>query len=191
MSTDRFDAVAAHIISSARHTTDYRDQFLDEHGTPPTLMAKVHHFRSVIQALLISDERYELASAYGDFGRVEFKELATEERYLLRSAGAFAIEKNNVDPLQSALFAIGQLLRPTAVQVLIYEFENRGVTLSVAPGVRRAGKSRVLVKSEPIKVGHWPLVGDIDEAAPFEQDQRDPFGDVGDLNEDDGEAGTS
>lgn len=191
MSANPFDAVAAHIITSARHTTDYRDQFVEDHGTPPTLMSKVHHFRAVVQALLLDDERYELASAYGDFGRVQFKDLTSAQSYLLRSAGALAIEKSNVSPLQSALFGAGGFLRPADVQVLIYEFENGGVTLSTVPGVKRAGKARILAKGEPTRVGHWPFAGEAADAAPFDQDHRDPFRDVGDLNEGDEGTGNS
>lgn len=171
--------------------TNYRQQFLDDHGTPPTLMSKVHHFRAAVQALLIDDERYELASGYVDFGRVEFTDLASKERYLLRSAGAVAIEKSNFSPLQSALFGVGNFIRPADVQVLVYEFEDGGVTLSIAPGVKRAGKSRVLVKGEPAKVGHWRLTSETGDAVPFDQEGRDSFSDVGELNQSDGEASTS
>lgn len=184
MEINGLDSVANHLIASVRDMRDFAHEFLDDHGTPPTLMAKVHHFRSVVQARLIDDEGFDLASTYVDFGRVEFVDVATKERFLLKSCGALAVEKQKNSFQQLALFEIGKLFQPTTVRVLVYEFDRSGLTLAVAPGVTRNGSVRVYVQGEPVKAGFWPFgEGEAFEMPAFDQDIRDPFTDVGFLNE--------
>jgi hypothetical protein len=194
MQREELDPVASHLIASYMETASYSRQFRDDHDTPPTLMAKVHHLRSIVQALLVADDDYELAQPYADFGRVEFTETSSGGRFLLKSAGALAVEKKHEQRWLS-LFAVGNLLRPSDVQVLIYEFDKVGLTLSLADAVRHGAGKKLRVHGEMTTIGFWPYHpddGDDDGgvAAPFDQDDRDPFGDVGGLDEgNEGEGG--
>jgi hypothetical protein len=182
MEKERLDSVANHLIASVFDMKAFSRQFLDDYGTPPTLMAKVHYFRSAVQARLIDDEEFDLASAYVDFGRVEFVDAVTQERFLLKSSGALAVEKQKNVFQQLALFEVGNLLRPAAVRVLIYEFDKSGLNLSIASAVTRNGGVRVFVTGDPVPLGSFRGEGDRDGMS-FDQDVRDPFADVGFLNE--------
>jgi hypothetical protein len=195
METVQLDPVAAHLIAGYLDTQDYSLQFRDTYSTPPTLMTKVHHFRSIVQARLIEDDAYQLEPGWTDFGRVEFFD-ATEDRYLLKSAGAVAIEKMKNDRAQLELISAGNLLRAADAKALIYEFDHSGLTLSIAAAVTRSKGTKVYVKGDPIYAGFWPYNygsgPDDDGGVPFDQGGRDPFGDVGNLDEsDEDEAGAS
>ncbi|RLV50532.1 hypothetical protein D9V37_00640 [Nocardioides mangrovicus] len=190
MEKDHLDPIAAHLIGSYLDTGAYSRQFKDDnHDVPPSNMARVHHHRSLMQARIIHDDAYDLSPSYVDFGRVEFVERQTEERILLRSATAVAIQKRWDDRGQGALFGVGSLLKPVDIRVLVYEFDAAGLTLSIAAGAKRAASTRVYVKGEPIFAGFWPYFDDGgSDDVPFDQGSRDPFGDVGTLEEDE-EAG--
>lgn len=187
MQSDDLTPVAAHLLASYSDVGDYSRQFQDDHETPPSLMAKVHHLRSIVQARLTQDARFELAAPFSEYGRVEFGELASGERFLLRSAGALAVEKaKKAEPI--ALFAFAKLIKTSDVQLLIYEFVRHGLVLSIAPTVHRVGSRRLYARGEPVRLGFWPYSATDDQAIPFDQAGADLFDDVGDLD-DGGESG--
>lgn len=189
METAQLDPVAAHLIAGYLDTQDYSLQFRDTYTTPPTLMTKVHHFRSIVQARLIEDDAYQLQPEWTDFGRVEFFDATTGDAYLLKSAGAVAIEKMKSDRAQLELMSAANLLKAADASALIYDFDRSGLTLWIAAALRRAKGTKVYVKGDPIHAGFWPYTygsgPDDDRGVPFDQGGPDPFGDVGNLNESD------
>lgn len=189
MQPDQLEPVAAHLIASYNDTAIYSRQFRDDHETPPSLMAKVHHLRSIVQARLTADERFELAPSFAEYGRVEFTELGTGSKFLLRSAGALAVERARRHE-QLALFAFAKLIKTSDVQLLIYDFNHDGLSLSISAAAQRAGGKRLIARGEPMPIGFWPHVPDEDLMdGSFDQDNADPFDDVGDLSEEDEEPG--
>lgn len=187
MHRDHLDPVAAHLIASYVDTASYSRQFRDDHETPPSLMAKVHHLRSIVQARMTADDRFELSQPYAEYGRVQFTDRESGSKLLLRSAGALAVEKAKKSE-QLALFAFAKLIKASDIQVLIYEFGQHGLSLSIAAASHRPGGKRLMVHGEPTLVGFWPYLPG-DEPQPFDQDAADPFGDVGGLDEEGDETG--
>ncbi|TQK73346.1 hypothetical protein [Nocardioides sp. SLBN-35] len=191
MHKDRLGPVAQHLLASYDDTGSYSRQFSDEHGSPPSLMAKVHHMRSVIQARFVNDSNYELGSRYLDYGRVEFADLETGDRYLLKSSRAVAIETATARQ-QASLFPITNLIRPSDIKVVVYQFQRHGLNLSLAPAGTRGRSEKVYVADAPVLIGTWAYQPADDDTAeqtkPFDQDARDTFGDLGDLGHDE-EAG--
>lgn len=185
MEKEQLDPIAAHLISSYAETAVHSRRFRDDHASPPTLMAKVHHLRSVLQALLTQDEDYDLSAPYAEFGRVQFTETASGTQFLLRSAGALQVERL-VDDDQPALFPATGLVKISDVLLVVYQFMKEGVALSIAETIQRAGRQRLLALGEPTPMGFWPYFSG-DDVAPFDQDLADPFGDVGELGHEDGE----
>ena len=189
MQPDELEPVAAHLIASYSDTAIYSRHFRDEHETPPSLMAKVHHLRSIVQARLATDERFELAPSFAEYGRVEFTALGTGRKFLLRSAGTLAVGRaKRRDKL--ALFAASKFLKTSDVQMLIYEFDRDGLSLSLAASAYRVGGKRLVARGEPTPIGFWPyLPSEVLEGGSFDQDVADPFSDVGDLDEGGEESG--
>jgi hypothetical protein len=189
MKPSQLDLIAAHMVASYNDTAIYSRAFKDDHKAPPSLMAKVHHMRSIAQARLTRDPEFDLASAYAEYGRVEFIHVPSKASYLLRSAGAVAVEKAK-RPEQLALFAFARFIKPSNVSLLVYEFTREGLRLSLASAVQRPGGKRLFARGEPILLGYWPYLPDDDTTdPPFNQGIGDPFEDVGDLNEGDEEPG--
>lgn len=188
MQSDHLNPIATHLVASYNETAIYSRQFRDDYETPPSLMAKVHHLRSIVQARLADDDRFEVAAPYAEYGRVEFTELTTGSKFLLRSAGALAVEKAK-QPDQPALFAFSMFIKISDVQLLVYEFGSDGLRLSLAAAAQRDGGKRLLASGEPLRVGSWPYAPDEEQRTdPFNQGIADPFGDVGDLDEGDDES---
>ncbi|PUA81055.1 hypothetical protein [Nocardioides currus] len=187
MDKARLDPVATHLITSYVDTGSYSQRFKDDHHVPPSLMAKVHHLRSVIQALLVDDSNYELAPSYVDYGRVEFTDLKTGERYLLKSSKAVAIETATARQ-NGSLFPITNLIRPSDIKVIVYRFQRAGLELSIAPASTRGRSEKIHVADAPVLVDVWPYQTDelADQTKPFDQTARDNFADLGDLGHDQG-----
>lgn len=191
MHMDRLGPVAKHLIAGYLDTGTYSRQFRDDHESPPSLMAKVHHMRSVIQARFVGDADFDLSPSYADYGRVEFTELESGDRFLLKSAKAVAIESATREG--PGLFPVANLIRPSDVQVVVYRFRLGGLELSIAPASTRGRSEKLHVAAEPVLVGVWPYeaadLHEDEDAKPFDQDARDTFGDIGDLGHDESAGG--
>jgi len=184
---EQLDVSAKHLVRSYQATAIYSSEFLEEHGSPPTLMAKVHHMRSVLQAALALDERYDLMPAYSEYGRVQFRDGETGQTLLLRSAAAVVIEKAKGFE-QMELFSVSGMKDPSRVQLLVYSFDIEGLNLSVAETKQRFSGRSLIARSTPDFIGFWPYSApDDNPQPPFDQTDRDWFRDVGDLDDDEGE----
>jgi hypothetical protein len=186
---ERLDPVAGHLIGGYLDAAIYSRRFLEDHGIPPTLMAKAHNMRAVVQATITEDSKYELSPDYAEFGRVAFTEIESGIKFLIRSAAAVQVE-NDKNPGQTALFDIPEPTNPGGVQLIVYRFTPTGMKLSVTRTVRPAGKRRLVALGTPTFVGLWPYSTTMEPQTPFDQDLSDPFSDVGDLGEEEeGDAG--
>jgi hypothetical protein len=182
----RLDAIAKHLIAGYLDTAVYSRRFFEEHHSPPTLMAKIHHMRSVVQADLQRDDDYELRGLYAEFGRVAFTELATGDEFALRGLKAIHIERAKYEQPELPL-NVASLMTPSVVQLLVYEFVKEGLNLSVANAARREGRRRIEAVGTPTFIGQWPYVPG-DAEIPFDQsgdNAWDFLGDIGDIGEDD------
>ncbi len=164
----------------------YSRQFMDDHGAPPSLMAKVHHMRATVQAALSEDDSYDLHSSYTEYGRVQFSETATGDEFLLRSAATVKIEEAKYEQLE-LITGLTRVNR-SGVLLLVYQFSREGVTLSIAESVQRGGRARLAAAGRPSYVGLWPYIVD-GTPAPFNQVADDSFDDLGDLGDVSDEAG--
>ncbi len=185
MEKDRLDKIAKHLTAAYLDTAVYRRQFLDDHGSPPSLMAKIHNMRSAVQAALARDDRYELQSSYAEYGRVQFAEVATGDEFLLRSATAVKIEESKFEQLE--LVTNLTQVNPSGVHLLVYSFSKEGVCLSITGTVQRNGQRRLEAAGTPTFMGVWPYLPD-DVSSSFDQNEIDAFDDLGDLGEE-GDAG--
>lgn len=188
MDKGRLDEIAKHLTAAYLDTAIYRRQFLNDHGSPPSLMAKIHNMRSAVQAALERDDHYELQSSYAEYGRVQFAEIATGDEFLLRSAAAVQIEESKFEQLE--LDTGLTRVNPSGVNMLVYSFEKEGVSLSITGTIHRNGRRRLETVGTPTPVGVWPYLP-VDAPSSFEQDETDAFDDLGDLGDlgEEGDAG--
>jgi hypothetical protein len=175
---EQLDSVASILTQSYLDTLSFSRQFKDEYDQPPTLVTKVHHMRSVAQAMVNRNGRFRLGETFVDFGRVQFFDTDTKTDYLLRSDGMVAIEEAK---RQGALFDPVQYLKSSVV-LLVYRFHRDGLDLSVAGTLRRTGRLRFVASGPPTFIGTWPF-SSTDGDTPFDQGFIDPFGDIGDIDE--------
>lgn len=156
-------------------TAAYSRNFKDEHGSPPSQHAKVHHLRSVVQALTRREDRFELDPDFVEFGRVLIVDRKTKRQYLLRSASMVAIERAR---RELTLFDTIKLIK-SDVTLLVYAFTALGLELAVAETIQRPGKSRLLAGHPPQHVGIWTYDVDDEQTAAFDQDSVDDFDELG------------
>lgn len=188
MERSDIDPVAKHLLVAFGDVGTYSRQFTDDQGIPPTLMCKVHHLRSVAQARLSQDERYELRPAYAEFGRVQCFEHSTGMEFVLRSASAVRIESAKSAHGTAPLFDGQPFKVLSPVRLLINEFTEAGLRLSQASAARATGRSRLEISGEVQFIGLWPYATTDPEGTPFDQGARDTFEEVGPLEiDDDGE----
>lgn len=185
MYESRLDPIGGLLVTSYLETLAFSRQFASDHdGRPPTLMAKVHHLRSVVGAQVHSDDRYELGEEYVDYGRIAITEVETGDCYVLRSEAATAIEKNRN---QLRLFDVPNYIH-TAETLLVHRFHKKGVNLSVVGARRLPGRSHLEAIGDPTFVGTWPFAGAGGPgSAPlgksFDQGLADPFTELGIVDE--------
>ncbi len=181
MDRDQLTPLAEILVPAYLDTAGYSQQFREDHGVPPTLFAKVHHMRSIVQARVTTGEMFTLEPAYSEFGRVQVSD--TDARcYLLRSNGAVTIEQAK---RQESLFDAAKFLR-SDVTLVVYHFHDAGMDLSVAGTRRRSGSQRLEPSGTPMFVGTWPY--STGGPLPFDQGEGDAFDELGDLP-DEGESG--
>jgi len=179
MDQDPFAVIAEVLASGYLEALSYSRQFQEQHGSPPTILAKSHHLRSVVQAQIQEREGLELDPAYIEFGRVEII-VTSGTRYVLRSDASLAVEQ--MFRQQEALFDSNAYIRSDRM-ILVYGFEQDGVTLCLAGAIRRPIGRRLFASGEPAFVGRWPY--DQERSQAFDQDEsRDVFGDLGNVDMD-------
>jgi hypothetical protein len=174
MERTQLEPLAEILVPAYHDTAAYSHTFRVDHGFPPTLFAKVHHMRAVVQARVTKGEVFTLDPAYAEFGRVQVTD-GDSTCYLLRSSGAVSIEHAK---RQGALFNAARFFRSDVVLV-IYTFHEDGLDLSVAGTRRRAGSKRLELSGPPMFIGTWPY--STGSPSPFDQGAGDPFSELGDL----------
>lgn len=177
MDKTQLNPVAEIMIPAYLNTASFSRQFRDEYEQPPSLAAKVHHMRAVIQAMVNKSDHLMLAEPYVEFGRVEITDQAGT-RYLLRSEAAAAIERGKRDKGgQGSLFDSTRYLASEVI-LLVYKFHSGGLDLSVAGTRQEVGRTRLEASGEPDFIGTWPLSL---EGESFNQGEGDAFAELGDL----------
>jgi hypothetical protein len=181
MTPEQANPVAQMLLHAYLETAAFSRGFLDDYDQPPTLLAKAHHLRAVLQASVNKSDDYRLGDMYAEFGRVQIEDRATRQHYLLRSEGAVSIEEAKRQ---------GQLFNPTkyldsAVVLLVYGFHREGLDLAFAGTRYQVGRDRLEATGPPAYIGTWPYVPA--ESESFDQQGEDPFGDVGDIGDDEEE----
>lgn len=188
MEKTELDGAADHLLRGYLDVADYRRVFIDDHEFPPSLMAKIHHFRSVVMALLTRDDQFDLHDSYTDYGKVEFTDRGTGRVLLLRSAAAVQIEATQKH--EQLIFAgmPEPALGGSTVQLLVYRFDKHGLHLSIADTVQKKDRGqRLFANGTPHHVGLWPYTDS--STPPFNQDAADVFGEIGDLDLEAGDGG--
>lgn len=172
------DPVADILMPAYLSTASYSRQFRDEYGEPPTLFAKIHHMRSLIQATINKSDRFKLDPDYSEFGRVQFWDGVQDRCYLVRSDGSVSIERAKH---QGSLFNGTKYLRSDVI-LLVQFFHKNGMDLSVAGTRQQVGKRRLEPSGIPDFIGTWPF-SVVGSSSSFNQGEEDAFGELGDLPE--------
>lgn len=176
----QLDPFAEHLLGAYGETAAYSRQFRDERKMPPTSMAKLHHLRSLVQAFVTDDERYELHPAYVEFGRVQCLDRLTGYEFVLRSASAVQIETAKRDHETAPLFDAAPHKIHSKVRLLINEFTENGLCLSEASAAQRPGRTRLEVSGAVQFIALWPYTASEPEGTrTFDQGVTDDFKEVG------------
>jgi hypothetical protein len=175
MDKAQLDPLAEILVPAYLDTLSYSRQFKDEHGVPPTLFAKVHHLRSIVQAMVNTSDKLLLDSEYSEFGRVQVTHADTSRSYLLRSDGAVSIERAKQEVV---LFDATQYLRSEVILVA-YAFHEDGMDLAVGGTRQQVGSRRLEPSGKLTFVGSWPY--SFGSTPPFAQGDDDAFSELGNL----------
>lgn len=182
MEPQQFDQIADHIVNAHHAKRSYSREFFVDYGQPPNLIAKAQHARSVLQATLNADERYDLGSDFAEFGRVEVFDRLLEHTFVLRSAGAVAVERVHQlrrYQLFSDVTYVDYMARPESL--LIYGAVGHDLMLAVGDAESKRDSRRLELVGEPVEVGHSQLrVAATDGADSFDQGKDDDFKDLDD-----------
>ena len=184
MDTAALTPVAEMLISSYFDTASFSRDFLGRHDFPPSMLTKSHYLRSAMQASMTSSERYDLSSAYAEFGRVEFTDLVEGISYLLRSDGAMAFERVKEGTLFDSTCYI-----TSDVIMLVYKFHQHGLDLSVVGTKKLQNKVRLQASGKPVWVNTWPYESVVSDQGTFDQGLGDPFRDVGPIRHEESDQG--
>lgn len=178
MDKAQLDPLAEIFIESYLDTATFSRMFKEEHDQPPTVLAKAHHFRSVVQAVLRRERRYDLSQDFMEFGRVEVTDHIAGRAYLLRSYSAIAVETAKRGQRETLFHDTD--FTASDVTMLVYRFDKPGLDLSVAGTRRNGSKWRLQPVGVPVYVGTWPY--HIPTPPSFDQEEEDAFNDVGDID---------
>jgi len=177
------------MIGGYQDTLAYATAFSHDYGQPPTLIDKRQHLRSITQAMLNKDDRFELDPWFAELGRVAFVDRTTQRRFLLRSSGAVEIEtklKHTHDP---QLFPTATYIKSDDV-LLVYRFHKDGLDLSVGGTQRMDGKGRLRLSGTLTFIATWHYSFGGPTGGTFNQfGNGNPFDGLGDLGIADGEVG--
>ena len=177
MNAQELEPVALLMNDAYLATWAYSSSFHDEYDQPPTLAAKVHHMRSIIQAGLQKSDRYALGADYAEFGRVLFTDGETDTVYLLRSGSAVSIEQ---EKRQGALFDARRYLT-SDVTMVVYRFHRDGLDLSITGTRHERKRTHLEASGAPTFVATWPYAAG-DHPAFDQRAESDPFGSLGALD---------
>jgi hypothetical protein len=172
----QLDPVAKILVRSYMSLLTENREFKERYDSPLTTMAKVHTQRTIAQCYIREDERYLLGSDYVEYGRVQLDDIAGGQTYLLRSMSASKIEG-----WQGSLFGTRYL--KSDVVLLIYSFKSDGLELSVSSSKQQRGRTRLVATGKPHYIGLWSYITP-DATPPFDQEEVDPWDELGDLDED-------
>jgi hypothetical protein len=176
MDTAALTPVAEMLISSYFDTASFSRSFTGQFNNPPSMLTKSHYLRSVMQASMTHDQRFDLSSVYAEFGRVEFTDRSAERSYLLRSDGAMAFERVK----DSTLFDPVKFITSDII-MLVYKFHEVGLDLSVVGTKKRHNRARLQATGTPVYINTWPYETGGPGHGTFNQGGGDPFGDVGPI----------
>lgn len=179
MDKSHIDPVADMLLGSYLDTSSYSRQFLDVHGQPPTVMAKAHNLRAVLQAKIHQADEFQLGEPFAEYGRVEFTGDSIEGRLLLRSMSAVRIEEAQ-QTRRPQLFDSEPYFVDSAVTLLIYEFKAEGLILWSARTRKAETGTRLIANGPAELISLWPY--DYSSTSQFSQDEPDAFGDIGDVD---------
>ena len=182
MDREQLHPMAEILIQAYLDTLVYSRQFRDQYRYPPTTASKAHHLRSIAQAMVYRDGRFVLETEYLEHGRLGFSLSESEQRYLVRSQSAVAIEANKA---QGQLFDATKCIKSEVVLV-IYKFHENGLDLSIAATQQREDRKRLQASGPPSYVSTWPYSTD-GSPSPFDQGGLDPFAELGELGDEDGD----
>jgi hypothetical protein len=171
MREEQLNPVAGMMIDSWLATGEFRLTFADDYGLPPTVAARAHVMRSVMQAKLKDHDRYSLHPSYAELGRVQFTDRDLDQDFLLRSQSAFTIEHGKTHP---QLFDSIEYLK-SDVLMLVYDFTSADLSLSITGTRHAANRTRLEPTAEPTFVGRWSFIAPTDTPPPFDQSERDLF----------------
>lgn len=179
----QYDAIASIMLNAYSSVGDYRAFHMEQcENDPPTLFAKLHHLRSVVQSSLTKSERFQLHGDWTEYGRVQYEDLEHSEVLLLRSKTGITIEKERRQ--REALFHTSAMIQ-SEVRLLAYQFQREGLELNIAGTTRQQGKSRLIASGVPVFVGLWSYDYFDPANGPFPQGKPDLFGELGHMDIDD------
>jgi hypothetical protein len=180
----QLDPLAACLVQGFLETAAHSRQLTEEYGVPPTTMAKRHHLRYVTQVAISHDERFRLGTDFSEFGKIQLTDVRDGNVYLFRSDSSNTIERARFNSNQ--LFEMAPQYIRSDVILLVYRFAPHGLELSVSGTKQQAGRKRLEASGDPDYVGIWTydLGGSV---PPFDQEEENPFDELGDLGEDEGE----
>jgi hypothetical protein len=179
MNRDVADPIADHLLTAYSETAIFSRDFKNRFGQPPTVMAKVHHLLSIVQARANRDDRYLLGSDYSEYGRVELTESSTGTIWLLRGSASVSIERHHLQ--EASLFDATHYIA-SDVQLLVHKFHDQGLDLSVAGTQYVEGKKRLTATGAPTFIGTWTFL-DTASDAQFDQGRNDSFEELGAMDE--------
>ena len=175
VNTEELDPAARIIVRSYLDTSDDGVRFKERYGLPFSVAQRSQHMRTIAQAYFLAHERYQLGTEYTEFGRVQFDDLDTGQKYLLKSARGVTVEAARQLRLwQSAEF------QDSDVTLAIYRFNDEGLFLSVAKARRVPNRKQLVTLATPMEVGLWSFADSFGE--PFDQRHADPFEELGDVD---------
>jgi hypothetical protein len=171
MREEQLNPVAGMMIDSWFATGEFRLTFTANYDLPPTVAARAHVMRSVMQAKLKEHTRYALHPTYAELGRVQFTDRELDQDFLLRSQSAITIERGR----SLRLFDSNEYDAKSDVLMLVYDFTSEDLSLSIAGTRHAAGRRRLEPTAEPMFVSSWPFITPTDTPPPFDQSERDLF----------------
>jgi hypothetical protein len=173
MQASDLDEFAHIMMSGYLATADYSRKFKAEWEIPPTMLAKAHHLRSVVQAQIGDSERYELHKEYVEFGRVQVTDNEIRKTFLLRSKSAVSIEKSHSE------WTLFDIKPKVDVGLLIYRFDKPGLSMWQSATTHTNKSKRLIPSGEMQAISFWRFEDLPASSRTFDQGQIDAFDDLG------------
>lgn len=173
MQASDLDEFAHIMMSGYLATADYSRKFKTEWDIPPTMLAKAHYLRSVVQAQIGDSERYELHKEYVEFGRVQVTDNEMRKTFLLRSMSAVSIEKSHSE------WTLFDIKPKVDVGLLIYRFDKPGLSLWQSATTHTNKSKRLIPRGEMHAISSWRFEDLPAASKTFDQGRIDAFDDLG------------